>query len=153
MDKEEYEVPLNSIYEFTIAADASWYGGRITGFSYGFDLPDVNDLETDPSGIGAWTPWSTTRTTIIAEFKEARDYFLYVKCKDDGGGQTLATIHFKVITLDPNKNLGVIDDWRMYPQYPDPPDSLGEPLDDAQRRLCCFGDRGGGGDRPTGKGQ
>ncbi len=120
IDIEEYEVPLGSMFEFSISANADWYGGLITGYSYGWNLTDPNTTATDPSGDGAWTPWSTSTTTIQAKFDEAQDQFLYVRCKDDGSGMTLATIKFNVVTLDPDKELGYIDDWRMYlpQQYP-----------------------------------
>jgi hypothetical protein len=125
-DTETYEVALGSVYEFTISADASWYGGSITGFSFGWDLDDIESSDTDPDGEGAWTPWSITRTTIPIQFTDGRDYFLYVKCRDDGGGMTLATIRFHVIQLNPTKNLCYIDDWRKYPKT----GTTGEPLDD-----------------------
>jgi hypothetical protein len=115
-DTETYEVPQGSRYEFTVLGNADWYGGLITGFSFGWDLQDLESNETDPTGIGAWTPWSTSRTTIPAEFTEERDYFLNVRCKDDGGGWTLATIQFHVIQLSSTKNLCYIDDWRKYPK-------------------------------------
>ncbi len=57
IDIEEYEVPLGSLYEFSIVGNADWYGGLITGFSYGWNLTVVDDNTTDPSGIRAWTPW------------------------------------------------------------------------------------------------
>jgi hypothetical protein len=120
IDIEEYEVPLGSIYEFTIAATADVYGGLITGYSYGWNLKDVEDNDTNPSGIGGWTPWSTSRTTIVADFSEEftnkQDVFLYVKAKDDGGAVTLATIKFNVVTLNPDKKLAYIDDWRFFPK-------------------------------------
>lgn len=120
IDIEEYEVPLGSLYEFTMAGNADLYGGLITGYSYGWNLEDVEDNTTDPSGIGAWTPWSTTRTTIIGdfsvEFTKKQDVFLYVKCKDDGGAVTLGVIKFNVVTLNPDKKLAYIDDWRFYPK-------------------------------------
>jgi hypothetical protein len=125
-DTELYEVPLGSIYEFSISGDAGWYGGLITGYSFGWNLPSIDITETDPDGIEAWTPWSTSRTSITARFTEAEDQFLYVKCKDDGGGVSLATIHFNVITLNPTKNLCYIDDWRKYTET----GPNGEPLDD-----------------------
>jgi hypothetical protein len=115
-DTEEYEVPLGSTYEFTIAGDASWYGGLIGGYAFAWDLDTISNPATSPDGIRAWTPWSTTRTTIEAQFTEPRDYYLYVKCKDDGVGLTLASIHFNVVTLNPDKYLGYIDDWRRYPK-------------------------------------
>jgi hypothetical protein len=113
-DTEEYEVPLGSAYEFIISGDCGWYGGLVAGYSFGWDLPSLDSNETDPDGIGAWTPWSPTRTIIKAAFTEARDYYLYVRCKDDGGGLTLATIRFNVVTLAPTRNLCYIDDWRKY---------------------------------------
>lgn len=126
MDTEHYEVPQGSHYEFSVSADASWYGGIITGYSYAWDLEDINTPETDPNGIGAWTPWSRTAPTIQASFTEPRDYFLYMKCKDDDGAMTLGTIHFSVVAHAATKNLCYIDDWRKYPQS----SPTGEPLDD-----------------------
>lgn len=123
---EVYEVPVGSRYEIAISANAGWYGGVITGFSYGWDMQDLESNETDPEGMGAWTPWSTFNTTITAEFTEGRDYFLHVRCKDDGGGMTLATVRFRVIQLDPKYNLCYIDDWRKYDGNP----AYAEPLDD-----------------------
>ncbi len=119
-------MPLGSFHELRISASSRWYGGLITGFSYGWDIPDLDSNETDPSGKGAWTPWSMTRTVIQIEFEEARDYFLHVRCKDDAGGMTLASIKFNVISLNPTKNLCFIDDWRKYPKTGE----RGEPLDD-----------------------
>jgi hypothetical protein len=125
-DTETYEVLTGSLNEFTISGDADWYGGLITGFSFGWDLEDLGSIETDPDGEGTWTPWSTSRTVITARFTEERDYFLYIRCKDDGGGLTLATVHFNVVQPSPAKNLCYVDDWRKYPK-----NSLGgEELDD-----------------------
>jgi len=125
-DTETYEVPLGSRYEFKILGNADWYGGLITGFSFGWDLKDLESTDTDPDGLDAWTPWSASRTVVSAEFTEERDYFLYVRCKDDGGGVTLAALRFLVTPLEPTKNLCYIDDWRLYPKE----GYYGEPLDD-----------------------
>jgi len=125
-DTETYEVLLGSLHEFRLVGDASWYGGLITGFSYGWDIDDLDKGETDPDGAGAWTPWSTYRDVITAKFTENRDYFLYIRCKDDGDGMSLATIRFNVVRPPPPKNLCYIDDWRRYPKTgPD-----GEIMDD-----------------------
>jgi hypothetical protein len=130
-DAETYEVPLGSTYELDISGDARWYGGIITGLAFGWDLATLDSPDTDPEGNGAWTPWSTTLKTITARFTQPRDYYFYIKCKDDLGGVTLGIIHFNVTELTPAYNLGYIDDWRVYPI------STGEPLDDAawQRML------------------
>lgn len=125
-DMETYEVPLGSRYELGIEGNANWYGGLVTGFSYAWDLEDVESNETDPEGEGAWTPWSEFRKVIIAEFDEVRDYFLNIRCKDDGGGMALATIRFHVVPLESPKSLCYIDDWRRYPKT----GIDGEPLDD-----------------------
>ncbi len=135
MDTEVYEVAFGSREEFSISGNADWYGGLITGYSYGWDLSDPESNETDPSGQGAWTPWSMARTVIPAEFAEERDYYLHVRCKDDGGGMTLATVKFNVIHLEPTKNLCYIDDWRHYPK-----DAFyGEPLDDEVWQMMLEG--------------
>jgi hypothetical protein len=115
-ETEKYEVPLGSRYEFSISGNADWYGGLITGVSYGWDLQDIETTDTHPEGIGAWTPWSAFRDFVAAEFSERRDYFLNIKVKDDGGGVTLATVKFHVVPLEPTKNLCYIDDWRSYPK-------------------------------------
>jgi hypothetical protein len=67
-----------------------------------------------------------SRTTVPAVFTEERDHFLYVRCKDDGGGVTLATMQFHVVQIEPTKNLCYIDDWRKYPKDL----AHGEPMDD-----------------------
>jgi len=126
VDLEEYEVPLGSRIEFTAVGDAGWYGGLVTGYSYGWDLPQLDSEETDPEGRGAWTPWSTSQTVIVGEFTEPRDYFLHVKCKDDAGNMTLASMRFNVVQLNPTKNLCYMDDWRKYPKN----SPSGEPMDD-----------------------
>jgi hypothetical protein len=125
-DTETYEVPKGSVHEFSYSATCDWYGGLITGYSYGWDLSDLESTKTDPSGEGAWTPWSLSRTTITKIFTEARDYFLYIRCKDDGGGRTLATVKFRVIQLNPTKRLCYVDDWKKYPKI----GSEGEAEDD-----------------------
>jgi hypothetical protein len=115
-DSETYEVPLGSRYELTAVGNADWYGGLITGYSYAWDLEDIESTETDPDGAGAWTPWSAYRNFIPAEFAEERDYFLHIRCKDDGGGMALATVKFRVVPLEPTKNLCYVDDWRKSPK-------------------------------------
>jgi hypothetical protein len=131
IDTEEYEVPLNSLYEFTLSANADVYGGLITGYSFGWNLPDVEVNDTSPTGDRAWTPWSTSRTTILAQFPVAQDQYLYIRCKDDGGAITLATIKFNVVTLNAERPLAYIDDFRWAPQFPSPAQNFGEPYDDA----------------------
>jgi hypothetical protein len=127
------------LYEFSIVGNADLYGGLITGYSYGWNLSDVETTEIDPSGIGAWTPWSTTNRTIVANFSEEftnkEDVFLYIRCKDDGGAVTLGTIRFKVVTLNPDKKLAYIDDWRLEPQT----GQRGEVTDDINWQLFMRG--------------
>jgi hypothetical protein len=135
MDAEEYEVPLGSSYEFSFSGDADWYGGLIEGYSYGWDIKNVESDETHPEGIGAWTPWSETAPSIVAEFSDHLDRFLFVKCRDDLGGVSLATIRFNVVELQATKNLGYVDDCRMYPKD----DFRGEPLDDMNWELFLRG--------------
>jgi len=123
IDFEDYEVPMGSLFEFSLYGNADVYGGLIAGYSYGWNLPDVENTETNPTGDGAWTPWSTSQTKIIADFSEdrvtdpetgeVRDQFLYVRCKDDGGRVTLASLRFNVVTLEPVYKIGYVDDWEL----------------------------------------
>jgi hypothetical protein len=136
LDTESYEVPLNSAYELEISGDAGWYGGVVTGYSYGWDLTDLDIQDTDPNGIGAWTPWAATAPTITAQFTEPRDYFLYIRCKDDLGGKTLAVMRFNVVAFTASRNVIYIDDCRMYPR--DLPD------DETWQRMLSGYDYGGG---------
>jgi hypothetical protein len=135
LDVETYEVTLGSRQELRISGNADWYGGLITGYSYGWDLSEPESNEMDPSGEGAWTPWSMSRTVIAAEFTEDRDRHLYIRCKDDAGARTLAAMKFRVIPLGPPKNLCYIDDWRRYPKT----SIEGEPLDDEVWQMMLEG--------------
>jgi len=120
---EDYEVPLGSLYEFTLVGDADAYGGLIAGYSYAWNLRDVESTETNPTGEGAWTPWSTSRTHIVADFSEDRvrdpetgdidDQYLFVRCKDDGGAVTLAVLRFRVVALNPVYRIAYVDDWEL----------------------------------------
>lgn len=126
IDPETYEVPRGSAYELGVSADAGWYGGLITGYSYAWDLTDLESTQTHPEGSGAWTPWSSALLTIAARFSDPWDRYLYIRCKDDQDVTSLAVIRFAVVSLSATKNLGYIDDWRFYPRT----GAMGETLDD-----------------------
>jgi hypothetical protein len=116
-DTEVYEVPFGSSFDLTMLGDAAWYDGAITGYSFAWDLENLVSPVTDPEGKGAWTPWDVERTIVHARFDKLQDRFLYMKCRDDGGSTTLATIHFRVVSFGAVKNLGYVDDWRLYPRH------------------------------------
>jgi hypothetical protein len=125
-DIETYEATVGSRFELSISGNADLYGGLVTGFSFAWDLVDLETNDVDPNGLEGWTPWSLSRKVITAELSEMRDYYLYIKCKDDGGAVTLAGLKFHVIPAEPTKNLCYIDDWRRYPKNT----AEGEALDD-----------------------
>jgi hypothetical protein len=125
-DIETYEATIGSRFELAVSGNADLYGGLVTGYSFAWDLIDLETNKVDPNGLEGWTPWSLSRKVITAELSEMRDYFLYIRCKDDGGSMTLSSIRFHVIPAEPTKNLCYIDDWRRYPRNT----RDGEALDD-----------------------
>ena len=91
---------------FRWVADASSYGGIITGYRYGLDITDLND----PS---QWaTDWSLTVTSATLVFQGPGVHYLYVEAADDVGGTTLSIVELEVFsTSGPDRDVLYVDDF------------------------------------------
>lgn len=105
-----FQIPANSNITFTWEGDASHYGGRITGYSYGIDLD--SDLPDDPG----WRPESAALTRAVVRFdlppgSLGEDHFLSVRVRDDIGSTTVARILLVVIPLSKERDVLLVDDF------------------------------------------
>jgi hypothetical protein len=90
---------------FRWEGDASFYGGVITGYRYGLDIPDLGD----PS---QWaTDWSLSATSVTLVFQEPGVHYLYVEAADDIGGTALAIVELEVFSFEPDRDVLYVDDY------------------------------------------
>jgi hypothetical protein len=94
-------VPLN----FCWRADASSYGGDISGFRYGWDVADVND---DAAWETGWNPdlkCAPTKTLYSGVHR------FYVQVIDNSGTKTLGIVEINIVQFVMDRNLLLIDDF------------------------------------------
>jgi hypothetical protein len=106
-DERTFETPANTRVLFTWRADASDYGGRITGYSYGIDLESLD--EDDPG----WAPESPELRQARPIFHESTttEHTLYVRVRDDAGTVEIAEAILVVIPLTQDRHVLYVDDW------------------------------------------
>lgn len=108
--KKTFQIPANSNVTFTWEADASRYGGRITGYSYGLDLLDP--FGNDPG----WSPESASsrRATLRFDLPEGgrtEEHVFYVRARDDVGTAIIADLTLVVIPLSRDRDILYVDDF------------------------------------------
>ncbi len=108
--KKTFQIPANSNVTFTWTADASRYGGRITGYSYGIDLLDP--FGDDPG----WSPESATQTRLTLRFdlpegSRTEEHILYIRARDDVGTTIIADVFLIVVPLTKERDVLYIDDF------------------------------------------
>ena len=100
-----FSLPAGFVFNFTWEADASGYGGVISGYRYGWDVADLsnpNDWEV------VLSPYATSAPP--------RSFFsgvhtLFVEAVDNNGYSTLAQIEITIFPLDMSRNLLWVDDF------------------------------------------
>ncbi len=108
--KKTFQIPAGSSVTFTWGGDASRYGGRITGYSYGLDL-----LDPFADGPG-WTPENATLTRAVLRFElppggRTEEHILYVRVRDDVGTTVIADLNLVVVPLSRERDVLYIDDF------------------------------------------
>ena len=108
--RKTFQVPASTNITFTWRADASEYGGRITGYSYGLDLSDL-DLANP-----GWSPESAALTRTVLRFNlppgaRAEEHILYVRARDDVGTAMIADITLIVVPLSQERDVLYVDDF------------------------------------------
>ena len=103
----EAEVPAGAPLRFTWSASAEEYGGVIEGFSYGFDIADL-EREGPASG---WSGWGMTTGIYPSRvFREPGIHTLYVRARDESGAMTIGTLVLKVLDFPMDREALLIDD-------------------------------------------
>ncbi|MCB1162326.1 hypothetical protein KDL67_06515 [bacterium] len=93
--------------ELEWTGDASYYGGEVRDYRYGWNLTDTDD-------DASWTHWAQDYTSISATLNVG-DQSLYVQCRDLAGNicQVRIAIHVVPFTLD--QDLAFVDDYDNTP--------------------------------------
>jgi hypothetical protein len=84
--------------DFTWIADASWYGGTIFGYRYGWDLFDPGDFN-DPGWTSA--DFVPDLLGVVPVDFEPGIHTLHIMVVDDGGSWTLAAFFIDVVSPVP----------------------------------------------------
>lgn len=105
-----FQIPASSNVTFTWEADASRYGGRITGYSYGIDL--IDPFGNDPG----WLPESATLKRAVLRFDlppggRTEEHLFYVRARDDVGTTVIADITLVVVPLTGERDVLYVDDF------------------------------------------
>jgi hypothetical protein len=98
---------------FRVSADASNYGGFVSGYRYGWDVEDFNDPDQ----------WEVTYTPFVTEEKgvptaqtpsytwPSDSHTFYVEVMDNSGYTSLAAITVNVVPMTMERDLLLIDDY------------------------------------------
>ena len=101
---EKRELPPGVTLKFRWHADASWYGGEIVCYQYGWDVADLNDpndwaSECSPFNLACTQTWYSGVHT------------LFVQVTDNSGAQTLGQVEIDVVPFTMDRNLLWVDDF------------------------------------------
>jgi len=110
----EIEVPVGTRMQFRWNATAEEYGGRIEGYSWGFDIAD---LDQDGPGSG-WSAWGESLlNTPPLSFNSPATHVLYIRARDSNGSITTGAIVMKVFDMLLNQEVLFLDDFtdRIHP--------------------------------------
>ena len=81
-----------------IAHATSRPGGKIIGFRWSLDNPDITD-ETprlNENDLAHWSPWSATEKSVVLGPFDSGPHRFYVETRDNVGLVTLATVELQV---------------------------------------------------------
>lgn len=107
-DVVDYEVPSGRTLRWDFSSDAQSYGGVIQGYNWGVDVADV-DAEGPSSGFHGWSllPY----TTEPVRFDRPGTHVVTIKCRDTGGGVTVANYRLRVIDFALDREILYVDDF------------------------------------------
>ncbi|UCH84246.1 MAG: hypothetical protein JSW50_00740, partial [Candidatus Latescibacterota bacterium] len=104
------DLPARVPMVFEWRADASSYGGVVSGYRYGWDIQDLNDP-------GQWdvsyTPFVTDNNTAESPPRmfEFDSHTFNIEVIDNSGYTSLVGVRINVVPFTMRKNLLFIDDW------------------------------------------
>jgi len=102
----ESQVPPGIELVFSWHANASDYGGQITGFRYGWDIVNLDNPDDWDS------QWGRDVQGSVKTFYSST-HTLNVQVRDDGGHVTTGLVSVQVIDFNMGKPLLLVDDWGL----------------------------------------
>ncbi|MGD1048961.1 MAG: hypothetical protein ABR899_09480, partial [Candidatus Krumholzibacteriaceae bacterium] len=101
---EKRDLPPGVTLNFRWHADASWYGGEISCFQWGWDVADLNDpndwtSECSPFNLNCSGTWYSGVHT------------LFVQVTDNSGAVTLGQVEIDIVPFTMDRNLLWVDDF------------------------------------------
>ncbi|MBU8922154.1 MAG: hypothetical protein KOO63_10090 [Bacteroidales bacterium] len=110
MNPKQKKLPPGIPLNFSWEADASSYGGEISGFRYGWDVQDLGDPKSWDSNF---SPFNKTAPERILY---SGSHTFYIEAKDNGGKITRAMILVEIIPFSMERNLLWVDDFPLSDQ-------------------------------------
>lgn len=104
------DLPANVTMQFEVRADASSYGGIVSGYRYGWDILDLNDptqWEIDYTPFLAQNTWAKSSTRKF--FFGTHSFF--VEVIDNNGYKSRVEVQVNVVPFSFQKPLLLVDDW------------------------------------------
>ncbi|UCG52271.1 MAG: hypothetical protein JSW58_01570 [Candidatus Latescibacterota bacterium] len=108
------DLPAKVPMSFRWEADASSYGGVVSGYRYGWD---IQDLSEDEQWDIDWTPFVTENNTAESPARtyEFDSHTFHVEVIDNSGYKSRVGVRVNIVPFTMTKNLIVIDDYREAP--------------------------------------
>ncbi|MDD3642252.1 MAG: hypothetical protein PHQ19_02150 [Candidatus Krumholzibacteria bacterium] len=104
MRGEQFDVPPGFLMRFRWTADASSYGGVVSGYRYGWDVEDLNNP-------GDWACASNPYIlSAVPQTFYSGVHTLYIEATDNLGTRTLGTIQVDIIPVVMTRDVLWIDD-------------------------------------------
>ncbi|UCG52269.1 MAG: hypothetical protein JSW58_01560 [Candidatus Latescibacterota bacterium] len=104
------DLPAKVPMSFRWEADASNYGGVVSGYRYGWDIQDLN--EDDQWDID-WTPFVTENNSAQSPPRtyEFDSHTFHIEVVDNSGFTSRTGVRVNVVPFTMTKNVLLIDDW------------------------------------------
>jgi hypothetical protein len=102
---QTFSLPAGFEFRFTWKADASGYGGVISGYRYGWDVADLSNPNEWEALLSPYATWAPPRSFSSGV------HTLFVEAVDNNGYSTLAQIEISVFPFDMSRNLLWVDDF------------------------------------------
>jgi hypothetical protein len=102
------DLPSGIPMQFTWHADASSYGGTVTGYRYGWDIQDIN---VDSQWEVDWTPFVGSTAASKSRTFYFGTHTLFVEVRDNSDFRSRAVIVVNIVPFTMERDLLLVDDF------------------------------------------
>jgi len=106
------DLPAGIPVTFEWTADASAYGGTVSGYRYGWDLTDLND---DSQWDVDYTPFTSTRAQSAPRAFNFGVHVFYIEVLDNSGTRSRVSVKINYIQFTMERDLLLVDDYYENP--------------------------------------